>query len=245
MIISFDIASKSLGNAIIKINNNWEQDLKKIMGNFNKNINKSSCGVSICNHALAALKLIDKLIDDLINPVFLDVVDLIPGKKVKDVDVAVRAASLKGYLCFLDRLANINSNDTEPWDVLMEYQMGPNDQSRNVGSQILYHYSQPKIEYKSANLQNSSYIAPTRQINVHIVGPSLKNTINFVKGKDLAFFMEKYATSYTANKNHSKANFYEWMKNKDSKLIGKIEKKNMDDVADAVTQALAWLRQKN
>ena len=56
--------------------------------------------------------------------------------------------------------------------------------------------------------------------------------------------MERYASKYTANKNHTKANFLYWLKlNKLENLIkdNNIAKKNIDDVADSFVQIYGWL----
>jgi hypothetical protein len=57
-------------------------------------------------------------------------------------------------------------------------------------------------------------------------------------------FTEKYASKYTANKNHCKANFLYWLKlySLDGLLKENgIEKKNVDDIADAFMQMFGWL----
>ena len=66
-----------------------------------------------------------------------DVVDLIPNKKIKDTNVITRSNRLKSYLNYIDTLL-INeiksNNENHIIKVLLEYQMGPNDKSRNVCS---------------------------------------------------------------------------------------------------------------
>ena len=72
--------------------------------------------------------------------------------------------------------------------------MSVNDKSRCVSQQLVYHY--------------------TNMYTVELVGPSLKNKVCFSKDDSLrhSTFMEKYASKYTANKNHAKANFLYWVK---------------------------------
>ena len=78
--------------------------------------------------------------------------------------------------------------------------------------------------------------------DIEIVGPSLKNKINFDKGKNLQFFMNKYAKPYDANKKHSVANFLKWVNAKNIiNMVENIPKKNLDDIADSVNMALAWI----
>ncbi len=109
------------------------------------------------------------------------------------------------------------------WDVvLIEYQMSANDKSRCVSNQILYHYA----EYKTV-----------------LVGPSLKNKVHFAPELRHNRFIEKYASKYTANKNHTKANFLHWIEENNRKdLIANIKKKNIDDLADAFMQIVGFVQ---
>lgn len=154
------------------------------------------------------------------------VYDLTEGKKVNTV---IRTKLLKKCLQSIDIIINnLDIKYRKPSNVLIEYQMSANDKSRCVSQQILYHYS------------------CTNDIKVELVGPTLKNKICFSSDDSLSHgtFMEKYASKYTANKNHTKANFLYWIKkNKLTNLIkdNNIAKKNIDDIADAFTQIYGWL----
>ena len=153
----------------------------------------------------------------------LKVYDLTKGKKT---DTVARSVLLKKCLIEIDTL--IKNTETTPDQVLVEYQMSANDKSRCVSQQILYHYS---------GLPNT---------NISLVGPTLKNKICFANNNTLehSTFMEKYVSKYTANKNHSKANFLYWFD-----LFGlthlirenNISRKNIDDIADAFMQIWGWI----
>ena len=157
----------------------------------------------------------------------LKVIDLTKGAKI---DTVGRAILLKKCLCALDtEILDMKSPYNTPNTILIEYQMSVNDKSRCVSNQILYHYS---------CINNAS---------VHLVGPTLKNKICFSEDDSLSHgvFMEKYASKYTANKNHTKANFLYWLTKRNLNSIikeNKIKKKNIDDVADAFIQIWGWLR---
>ena len=117
--------------------------------------------------------------------------------------------------------------------------MGPNDKSRNVGSQILYHYSKPSIEFKSY-CSDVSEVADIGY-NCVIVGPSLKNKISFGSDLVLSVFIQKYIKNYDANKNHSKFNFLRWLQNNNHEnMIKNIKKKKLPDIGDSFMQAYAW-----
>jgi hypothetical protein len=251
IIVSYDVASKSLALSIIKFNNNWETDLEEIMKKFKMTLEKNQTelnSVEICELALQCISDIKVVFDTLITPLFFDVVDLIPGKKLKNTTPALRASRLRAYLYSVDKLYLNGLIDEFPDDdlqVLLEYQMGPNDKSRNVGSQILYHYSPFDTGFKSTNsvFKSTNSVFKSNKLKefaIDIVGPSLKNKLNMYK--PLSFFIEKYAKKYDANKKHSKDTFLYWVKHKKiESMISNIPKKNLDDIADSVNMTLAWI----
>jgi hypothetical protein len=150
----------------------------------------------------------------------LKVFDVTKGDKCT---TETRALLLKQCLLSVDK--DIEEMKMTPTNVLIEYQMSANDKSRCVSQQILYHYS--GIE-----------------TNPTLVGPTLKNKVCLSNDDTLehSTFMGKYASKYTANKNHSKANFLHWIQLTDQKLLLRdIEKKNYDDAADAFMQIFGWL----
>ena len=249
-IISYDVASKSLALSKIYFNDNWKVDLKKIENEFNTEMLTCKTSETVCRCALKYIDMLENFYDNIIQPKIFDVVDLIPGKKLKDVDVVTRSARLSAYLNMVDCNyihSIINENQvSEKYKVLLEYQMGPNDKSRNVGSQILYHYSNMDTGFTCSNKLGTEYsidkLKPVIKYDIEIIGPSLKNKISIDKDKPYSYFIQKYMKSYDANKAHSKANFLQWVKNKkcESMIVG-IKKKNLDDIADSVTMTLAWL----
>jgi len=247
-IISYDVASKSLALSIIYFNDNWATDLQKINDDFQKEIILMN-PLDVCKCALKYIDKLELLIDTLIVPKIFDVVDLIPGEKLKDTSPILRASRLKSYLTMVDEVylkKYFNPLSGEKYKVLLEYQMGPNDKSRSVCSQILYHYAPLDIGFKKTHIdnnQNNSCIIGNSVIyDVEIIGPSLKNKINLIKNQHHSFFIKKYAKSYDANKAHSKSNFLQWVKTKKVEyMIKNIKKKNIHDIADSATMTLAWI----
>lgn len=163
-IISFDVASKSLALSIIYFNHNWKNDIQKIKDDFHNEVKIYSKlkDVSVC--VVKYLDQLDKFVDTLIVPKIFDVVDLIPGKKLKDTTPLLRASRLNAYLTWVDSIildliqSDISKNTNQSEDyitvkenykVLLEYQMGPNDKSRAVCSQILYHFSPLDYDFKN------------------------------------------------------------------------------------------------
>jgi hypothetical protein len=149
---------------------------------------------------------------------YMHVWDLTKGKKL---DIVSRTHLLKECLQGLDdELSKINTDG--PDVVLIEYQMSANDKSRCVSNGIIYHYS-------------------CTNTKVVVVGPTLKNKICFSTDNTLEHgaFMAKYSKPYTANKNHTKANFLYWMDVRNIEV--EFAKKNIDDIADAFMQIWGWL----
>ena len=147
-IISYDIASKSLAMSIIYFNNEWRDDLQKINTEFHNEKQTCDTSVDLCKCVLKYIDKLEALVDGLIKPIILDVVDLIPGKKLKETSVILRASRLASYLKYVDFLIDTHIGYGNKHKVLLEYQMGPNDQSRNVGSQILLHYATVDTGFK-------------------------------------------------------------------------------------------------
>jgi hypothetical protein len=256
-IVSYDVASKSLAVAIIYFNEKWKDELYHIRELFAEETNKTQTSEELCRSAIKYLDMVYVVISTIMDTLILDVVDIIPGKKIKDTTVTERSNRLSGYLNMMDSIIDplynseknthiINTHIIKtPIQVLVEYQMGPNDKSRNVGSQILYHYSTPNIEFFSANFVSDLY-TPINKYQVAIVGPSLKNKICLCVGGKLSEFIPLYAKNYDANKAHSKFNFLGWLKKQNMiHLIKNIKNKNIDDIADACNQAIAWIHLKS
>jgi hypothetical protein len=251
-IVSYDVASKSLAVAIIYFNENWKEELQHIRKLFADETDKHQTPEELCRSAIKYLDMVYVVISTVMEPIILDVVDIIPGKKIKDTTVTERSNRLSGYLNMMDSVIDPLYNSEKnthgiktPIQVLVEYQMGPNDKSRNVGSQILYHYSTPNVEFCSANFVSDLY-TPINKYRVAIVGPSLKNKICLCTGGRLSEFIPLYAKNYDANKAHSKFNFLGWLKKQNmTHLIKNIKPKNLDDIADACNQAIAWLHLKS
>ena len=147
-IISYDIASKSLAMSIIYFNDEWRDDLQKINTEFYNEKQTCDTSVDLCKCVLKYIDKMEALVDGLIKPIILDVVDLIPGKKLKETSVILRASRLASYLKYVDFLIDTHIGYGNKHKVLLEYQMGPNDQSRNVGSQILLHYATVDTGFK-------------------------------------------------------------------------------------------------
>lgn len=244
-VISVDVATKSLAVSIINYNltisdqianlykiyiNEKNSLLGLLLGDnttTNTNTDKNIILNQILDKYVKLLDNITKYYNDKMVINYLDVVDLIPNQKVKETTTIMRTSKLHAYLHNLDNII-IKNTYSNNCIFLIEYQMGPNDKSRVISSQIMYHFT------KYTNNTNNQ---------IYLVGPSLKNKIVIGNDNSLyANFLEKYQTNYTANKNHSKYNFLQLLKYlKKEDLTKNILAKNLDDIADSVLMSLAYI----
>jgi hypothetical protein len=203
--VSFDVATKSLGVAIVKLD-------------FTPPI------IPRCIDDIVRIaKQLDQDTDNNVKFRMISVKDLIPGKKTKDTSEVERSFQLNKYL---QSIANEISCLDSP-TFLIEYQMGPNNKSRFISAQI--------IMFCTNFCTNSDQIK--------LIGPSLKNKFYFPSDplSRLEYYLDKYSSNYTANKNHTKYCFLKILRTyKQSHLIKNIAKKNIDDAADAAMMAIAY-----
>lgn len=235
-ILSFDVATKSLAVSLISYNENIQRIQDKLdaymqyklqLDEFNDLHSHNNCLLKFEE----LLKFTNDNINDSICIKYLEVKDLIPGKKLSETNTIDRTLALHNYLKELDLKLNelLNSNIQNLY-ILVEYQMGPNDKSRVISSQLLLHF----MKYVESNSPN-----------IHLIGPTLKNTIHIGSGDDGIYsnFVEKYKNNYTANKAHAKYNFLKLIDLLGcANMIYDIKKKNLDDIADSVMQSLSWAK---
>lgn len=234
-IIGIDVATKSLAISIIKHNPNeiLEKQMESALKNYKvhkKLLMGDNPNIKSINEVLKKyLELLESINSSLnqIQILFIDVKDLIPDKKLKESTIIERTNSLRIHLDLIDKEIADLKCENKDLVFLIEYQMGPNDKSRVISSQLLYHFS----KYTESNIE--------------LVGPSLKNSLYYknIEKSKYSYFLEKYATNYSANKAHSKYLFLELIKTvKIDDMMEDIKKKNIDDVADSVLMPIAWLK---
>lgn len=239
-IVSYDIAHKSLALCILYFNNQWLIDINKIHKKLKDDIKLCDNAEKKCKCILDCLNALTTLLNELIKPILFDVVDLLPNKKLKDSNPIERSSRIKSYLHSVDNF--IETLHIDNLKLLLEFQMAPNDKSRNIFSQILFHYSYPDSYFNNTNNDIKKVNICFKKYDIEIIGPSLKNKLNLIPNKPYSYFIKKYTKLYNANKNHSKSNFLYWIKcNNITHMIKKIKKKNLDDIADATNMSIAWI----
>jgi len=209
-ILSFDCAIKQLGVCYVKSNIN-------IVGDISHELKR----VKDDNDAIVANDNITKLIDESNQIMWLDNVDLTPGKKVG----VVNQLGLGEALC--NELEIIDNKSTGCNIVLIECQPAKiNNRSSVICGQLICHY----INRRNRGLCDE----------VHVVPATWKNKISMSKDLDLTAFKKRnYASNYTCNKAHSRENFRHWASvfGYDLKKINR----PITDIADAFMQAMAWV----
>lgn len=207
--LSIDCANKSLAVGLYVINNiqNWDTELLDVLKKVNNN---------------GQLELINNFLDTVIDIKFLEVVDLIPNKKVKDTNIIERTILLKHYINNIKhRVSEITDDKVS---VLIEYQMNSNDKSRAVFNQLIYAFSDIEL------------------YSIHIVNPTLKNKVYLCDSLKHCRILQRYSKTYTANKVHCKENFLFFIDTFNKKdMVKDISKKNIDDIADTFMQLLGFL----
>jgi hypothetical protein len=115
------------------------------------------------------------------------VVDLFPGRADSSVSTTER---LKAISRLVETVIRPSVAAAVPagalLSVLVEFQMGQNARTRAVAAAL---------------------IALFHRDNVFLVGPSLKNRVYFTEEGRYCYFIQRYKTTYAANKNHAKFNF--------------------------------------
>ena len=108
-ILSFDVASKSLALSVIKFNDKWKDSLEELKSSFRSINTDNMTAEEICQHVLIYMDKLEKIFDDLFTPELFDVVDLIPGKKLKDTTPILRTNRLNTYLHNVDTRMRMSS----------------------------------------------------------------------------------------------------------------------------------------
>lgn len=164
--------------------------------------------------------LFDRHLNSIIQPVFMNVFDINNGANIKDTSVVEKAIVLKQTLCEIDLIIT-PSVHSDKVVVLIEYQMNSNHTANAIFNMIVYHYS--------------------GKYRIEIVKPSWKNTVSIHPKLTLSTFLGYCSSNYKANKEHTKANMIYLLTLIDKlHMIKSIKKRNHDDIADTLMQAIAF-----
>ena len=229
LIYSFDAGCVNMGVCIIEYDMTWQKKLD----NLKKLLNKMRIKIESCD-----VIAIDKFLDyfrNIYKILYIDRVDIAGGvnvNKFTNQNMIGIAERLKYYLRCLE------INFPQPDVVLVESQFKKNSFSSIVASQLHFHYGNT-----DNNIKCKLTIRPPEEekrynnCQVHIIGASLKNNIDYVKDKRYGDFLLKYS-SYSANKKHALHNFKYlcYIYGYDMQDI-----KKKDDISDSYMMARNWI----
>lgn len=231
-VLSIDTATKSLAVSIVEYNTKLANNIDDLYNQYlhkkstihtsDKNANDNK----IIKLYINLLSQVNILLDEKIKIHYINVIDLIPNRKVTDASIQEKTKALYEYLMHLDTIITSHCINPSDWIFLLENQMGPNTKSNTISAQIIYHLTKYNIP-------------------IELVGPTLKNKI--IIGADdsnYSNFVEKRSTNYAANKAHTRFCFNRLLNYMNKSHIisdNKIKKANVDDIADSVLQGLAYM----
>lgn len=235
--LGWDCANKSLAWSHLRIDTHVYSKMRILAADLAHYMEKSKVGDA--NYFAGVLGIIGAMnffLDNFLTYISSGVVDILPGRKVKDTTEIERTRALWMFLkgpVLKVSAGERDLNDTfEPFKVIIEHQPAKigtkaNTKSTAVAYQLAYHY----IEHDPI-----------------MIDPKLKNTVNLIISYDdmlkteLPRHKSPKDARYTARKKHSKVNFLHLLK-----VFGLmhitvgIAAANLDDLADSTMQILAYL----
>lgn len=215
--LSFDCATKTLAYILVKIKPDHlfidTNELRKVLKHLEHRLKTDGYSIDVHN----AVKKIDDKLNNTIQIISGDCVDLFPGIYNKDINTINRIKALSVYIN-KDIKPIINNIPHEQLHVLVEFQMSFNTQSKIISTALLTLFA---------------------DYDIQLINPSLKNKLYFNDKGHYCYFMEKYKSSYLANKNHALYNYlvFEQVFNQSVNLSNKLK----GHVADAFMQILGYL----
>jgi hypothetical protein len=236
IIYSFDCGSVNMGVCIIEYNIDVNK-INEIINKFNLYQNKKKCD-DIKKENTEMINIINEisnLLNNIIKIIYIDLVKLI--NKVDKNNKKIVSSRLKFYLELLD------NNFPKPDKVLIESQFLASSLSCLISHQIQYHYdiSNKDIELLNKNYNLKLHSIKNKNIDVVIVGPSLKNSIDFDKKNSYANLQLTSFNNYQVNKKHSISQFMYLIDLFDQKKCIKNFNKKLADIADAYMMTINYI----
>lgn len=215
IIFGFDCGIVNLGISIVDFNYEYNSQLLAYNSRLLDILSNKYDYITLMANINKYIDLIDELVSNVVKIKYINCVQL--ACSVEELSVVERINRLKAILCSLDQIA-------KPDKVLIEYQMGPNDDMRTISSSITMYYTSGgsstntyimsntkakplanEICYK-LDLYSIRYTHVNRHIDCILVPPTLKNAYTLAPNGEYSNFIIKY-TNKTANKKHAVFNF--------------------------------------
>lgn len=225
--LGWDCANKSLAWTYITINLNIIKELHAESENIMKALSGNNLIVDLGN----VIRELNRILDTFITFKSTGVVDILDGRKVKDVNDVDRSRALYNFI--QSKELNVDASTI----VIIERQnkIGniTNSSSVMISSQLVYNYITSKVV---------------------LINPKLKNKITMGQGLALDDFINVEIprrkslndAKYVARKKHSKENYLRFLT-----IFGLLDKIKhirkiyLDDVADSAMEIFAYIRENN
>jgi hypothetical protein len=233
LIYSFDAGCVNMGVCILEYDMSWSKKLTNLKKLITKMLIRIEPG------DFNSMKNFIDYFSNVYKILYIDRVNIagnVNVNKFTNENMIGIAERLKYYLYCLD--LNYRSPDV----VLVESQFKKNSFSSIVASQLHFYYGKMDTNI-ICRLNKPNASAESKNNNscqVHIIGASLKNKINYAKDKKYGDFLLKYST-YVANKKHALHNFKYLCKIYRYELPD-LQKK--DDISDSYMMARNWIMTK-
>lgn len=251
-ILSIDATTHNLAIVVMEYNPCWRTDFQTLCKNFQQTYQKATDNkTDICKKFIDDMQTMTK---QALSIKYINHIQLTPGQKIDETTVLKKTERLKFVM--QEFMLWVEEHNIKIDKVLIEFQMGPNNTTVIMSSQLLYIFASPDsdIIYNFDNVchKKTEYMPSI----VELIGPSLKNKIQFTEALAYRIFVEKYNKKYLANKAHAVASFKYYLEtfNNDclkhymvnsassSKTVKSGKAKNPDDIADSVMMTIGWIK---
>lgn len=222
--LSFDCATKSFAFSLLRI--------RPPPADLTERLEETAAAVKRkdVKKATAILEALDEETRECFVLAAGGAIDLVPGKKDKEIPTMERVRAVKDYLNnvvepALTEAAGCPAADDARLNVAVEFQMGANAPARTVAVVLVSHFS---------------------QANTFMVGPGYKNKLWYPSRPDIrhCFFIERYSSLYYANKEHSKTLYFDHVAptfgHDKSRAMANVPAGLRRDFADSVMQVLGF-----
>jgi hypothetical protein len=239
-IISFDCGTKALGVCILAVDMQMVDMLKQAR-HLKTELPKLLVEIKARKNMIDILQRIKDLrvmqmysaFYKCVNIIYVDTIDLTPGKKMSETNEYEKAGRLKGVVEMVK--AKCPNYDL----VLIEKQMNVNDKSRCISNQLVYAFADADTGFIGGGKTAGGTADAAVKQKIAFVGGSLKNTIAFTKELKYSVFLAKAAKRYDANKAHCRENFIHFCDQVKFKID--IKKGSIKDAADAFMMTYAYV----
>jgi len=223
--LSFDCATKTFAYSLSYVNlNSIPKNINILINDIatettNVETTNAETTTKLYKNTIKKIKNFKSQIINLIDGEIIDFFPKIPDNKIDNVE---RIQKISNYVkeVIFPKIANIKIDNIE---IFIEFQMGSNHKARMISSALIAIFS--------------SYV-------VRLIHPSLKNKVYTCEDGKHKHFIKKYSNLYTANKEHSKYNFF-IIEKIFSSAISSTNKNDRGHIADSFMQVLGYLLYKN